>query len=79
VPCLVVVVGTATAQAHREALSATAAALPTPAPDRIVSLASGRVVAITAAARDGALIVTIELITIDKSTAAYYSSIKACA
>jgi hypothetical protein len=52
---------TATTVAHLAAVTATAAAIPTPMPNHIVSRASGRVVGITAEEQDGRLIVTLEV------------------
>lgn len=51
----------ATAQAHQASLRATSDARPTPMPDRVLSRASGHIVAISAAEHDGVLIVTLEL------------------
>lgn len=53
---------TATVQAHGAALGATQQALPTPAPDRVISRASGHVVGVTAEEKDGVLIVTLEVV-----------------
>jgi membrane-bound metal-dependent hydrolase YbcI (DUF457 family) len=52
---------TATAQAHQIAADATAQAIPTPAPNTIVSHAAGKVVNVSAEEQDGLLTVTIEL------------------
>jgi len=54
---------TALIGAHQAAVSATARAIPTPAPSAIISHADGKIVAITAEEKDGRLLVTIELTT----------------
>jgi membrane-bound metal-dependent hydrolase YbcI (DUF457 family) len=51
----------ATVVAHRLAMTATAAAIPTPAPNSIVSRAAGKVVSVVAEEQDGQLIVTLEV------------------
>ncbi len=52
---------TTTAQVHQAAVSATARAIPTPAPNAIVSHAAGRVVNVSAEEKDGRLTVTLEV------------------
>jgi hypothetical protein len=47
--------------AHLAAMTATAAAIPTPAPSHIVSRAAGRIVSVAAEEQDGRLIVTLEV------------------
>jgi len=52
---------TVLALAHQAAISATARAIPTPAPNAILSHAAGRVVNVSAEEKDGQLIVTLEV------------------